>query len=86
VQEGQAESDEADDHGSNNSYEGPPKEMVRAFLAKPPHLGLVAQPTKCWPPVSFAAQTAAVFTDPLKFGTPCSFHLWLGHRAGLYET
>jgi hypothetical protein len=30
VQEGHPESDETDDHGSNNSQEGPLKVMVRA--------------------------------------------------------
>jgi hypothetical protein len=59
--------------------------MVRAFLAKPLHFGLVAQPTKCWLPLSFA-KAVAVLTDPFQLGTPCSFHLWLGHQAALYET
>ena len=57
--------------------------MVSAFLTKPLHFGLVAQPTKCWLPLSFGAQTAAVavLTNPLELGTPCSFHLRLGHPA-----
>jgi hypothetical protein len=78
VQEGQAESDEANDQGSNSSQEGPPKVMVRAFLAKPLHFGLVTQPRECCLPLSFA-NAVAVFTDPLKFGTPRSVHLWLSH-------
>jgi hypothetical protein len=52
--------------------------MVRAFPAKPLHFGLITQPTECCLPLSFA-NAVAVVTDPLKFGTPCSFHLWLGH-------
>ena len=59
--------------------------MVRAFLAKPLHFGLVTQPTECCLPAGFA-NAVAVFTDPLQLGTPCSFHLRLSHRATLCET
>jgi hypothetical protein len=51
--------------------------MVRAFLAKPLHFCLVAQPTKCRLPLGFAApiNAVAVFADPFQLGTPC--WLWL---------
>lgn len=84
MQKRQSLGDQDGDHSTDGGKQCPPDIVVSVFLPEPPSFDFIAQPTKRYLLIRWAAaieRVAGLFVaNACQLGAPSSFYFGLGHR------